>query len=150
MSPARLKLTTTVMAATDDRFVGAASGINNATARVAGMLAVALLGAVAVGVFRSTLDQRLTQIHASTPLRQALLEQVPKLAEAEVPRQFDAAERSAGQQALRAAFVRSFQVSMLIAAVLTLCCSLSAGLTIPGKKRAGSKPVAGQRTQRTL
>ena len=143
-------LTTTVMAATDDRFAGAASGINNATARVAGMLAVALLGAVAVGVFRSTLDQRLTQIHASTPLRQALLEQVPKLAEAEVPRQFDAAERSAGQQALRAAFVRSFQVSMLIAAVLTLCCSLSAGLTIPGKKRAGSKPVAVQRTQRTL
>jgi EmrB/QacA subfamily drug resistance transporter len=46
-------LTTAVMQSADARHSGVASGVNNATARVAGMLAVALLGAIAVGQFRA-------------------------------------------------------------------------------------------------
>jgi EmrB/QacA subfamily drug resistance transporter len=139
-------LTTTVMAATEDRFAGAASGINNATARVAGLLAVALMGAVAVGVFRMTIEQRLTAIAASAPLRRALLEEVPKLADASVPREFSAGERRAGEQLLRESFVRSFRVTMLIAAALALCSSLCAALTIPGARRRGSGHLPKSRT----
>jgi EmrB/QacA subfamily drug resistance transporter len=44
-------LSTAVMTSVDDRDTGAASGVNNAVARVSGLVAVALLGAVVAGVY---------------------------------------------------------------------------------------------------
>lgn len=49
MTAAVTPLTTAVMAAVDHRHTGAASGVNNATARIGGMVAVALIGLVLTG-----------------------------------------------------------------------------------------------------
>ena len=123
-------LTTTVMSAVPARHAGVASGINNATARVAGMLAVALLGAVAVGDFRVRLDERLSALTVSADLRQAMQQEAPKLAEAQVPLEVRGAERQQLRRAVDDAFVGSFRIVSLTACGLGLLSALCAGLTI--------------------
>lgn len=126
-------LTTTVMRGAEDRYAGVASGINNATARVAGLLAVALLGSIAVGVFRSALDERLDRLHAAPEVRSALQAEVPKLAEASVPKGIARSEHQALERALHESFVRSFRVVSLVAAILAALSAVIAWLTIDRK-----------------
>jgi len=52
-------LTATVLDSVEERHVGIASGVNNGVARVAGLLAIAVLGAVISGYFGSSLDSNL-------------------------------------------------------------------------------------------
>jgi EmrB/QacA subfamily drug resistance transporter len=134
-------LTTAVMSAVEERHAGAASGINNAVSRVAGMFAVALLGAVAVGVFGASLNAHLTELHVPREIRRTLESEVPKLAEATVPPEIRGEERRALDQALDESFVRSFRVVMLIAAGLALASALCAGLTIrPSRSKKTGHP----------
>jgi EmrB/QacA subfamily drug resistance transporter len=53
-------LTATVLADADENNAGIASGVNNAIARVAGLLAVAALGAVVAGQFGAAIDDNLS------------------------------------------------------------------------------------------
>jgi EmrB/QacA subfamily drug resistance transporter len=52
-------LTATVLDSVEERHVGIASGVNNGVSRVAGLLAIAVLGAVISGYFGSALDSNL-------------------------------------------------------------------------------------------
>ena len=52
-------LTTTVLDSVEERHVGVASGVNNAVSRVAGVLAIAALGAIVSAQFASSLDERI-------------------------------------------------------------------------------------------
>lgn len=113
-------LTTRVMSAVDEQHAGTASGINNATSRIAGMLAVAVLGSAAVGVFGSALDARLRQLPVEPEIRRALDAEVPRLAEATVPKGIGGAARQTLEQALKESFVDSFRMTMIVAAGLAL------------------------------
>ncbi|HKU17611.1 MAG TPA: MFS transporter [Steroidobacteraceae bacterium] len=127
-------LTTTVMRGAEERYAGVASGINNAVARVAGMLAVALLGAIAVGVFARALDARLDRLQPRAEVRLALQAEVPKLAEAAVPKNVDRGEQQVLLRALHESFVSSFRVASLIAAVLAALSAVVAWRTIDRKR----------------
>jgi EmrB/QacA subfamily drug resistance transporter len=119
-------LTTTVMGAVEEQHAGTASGINNAISRVAGMLAVAILGAVAVGAFGTALDARLAKLHLDPETRLALEAEVPKLAEATVPSVIQGPERQTLQRALEESFVASFRLTMIVAAGAALTGALCA------------------------
>jgi MFS family permease len=128
-------LTTAVMSAVEDRHAGVASGINNAAARIAGLLAVALLGAVAVSLFADGLSHGLADAALSPEMRRAVLDQAPRLAEAHTPDGVGEAERAQIAGALREAFVRTFRVIMLISAALAALAALVARFTIDGRPR---------------
>jgi MFS family permease len=117
-------LTTTVMTSiSDERHTGAASGINNAVARAAGLLSIAILGAAAVALFARDLDARLAAAGATPEVRQAMAKQSIDLAEAKPPRGADAAMV---RDAVRAAFVRAFRATVLAAAALAVLSSVGA------------------------
>lgn len=131
-------LTTTVLGSVDDRHAGTASGINNAVARIAGMLAVALLGALAVVAFRSALESRLDALRLDPDVRGAIEAQVPALAEARVPPQLQGFARHSVQFAFDAAFLHAFRIVMLVASVLSLASAWCAARTIGvSEKRSG-------------
>ncbi len=127
-------LTTTVMQAAGDRYGGVASGVNNAASRVAGMLAVALLGAVAVGVFRADSNARLVTAHIPQQLRAAVQEQASRLAEAKAPAAGDESQRRELTRILHEAFIHSFRVVMLIASGSALLSAVCGWMTFPARR----------------
>jgi EmrB/QacA subfamily drug resistance transporter len=128
-------LTTTVMTAIEDnRYAGAASGINNTVARAAGLLAIALFGAIAVMVFSRDLDARLAAGGVPAAVRQVMRQQSLKLAAAAPPPSADEATRKKVTVAIDEAFLRAFRINLFIAAAI-------AALSAAGGLVVGAKPV---------
>lgn len=128
-------LTTTVLGATEERYSGIASGVNNAVARVAGLLAIAVLGIVVSAVFNASLASNTASLHLSPEVRQAVDAQQGKLAGTTVPASVDRDSDTykALSSAIAQSFVSAFRVAMLIGAGLAVISSLCAWLMIAGK-----------------
>ncbi len=123
-------LTTVVMASVPDRRSGLASGFNNAVASIAAVLAVAVMGSVAVTTFEDALGRRMDALRIAPELQRAMKAEVPKLAEAAVPAIADHEQRLQLEQALSESFVESFRIMMFTAAALALLSALVAAVTI--------------------
>jgi EmrB/QacA subfamily drug resistance transporter len=113
-------LTTVVMNSVSQGRVGAASGINNAVARVAGVLAIAILGIVMVKVFGSELNRRLDHLSLSPSTQQQLREGEIRLAGLQAPSGLEPEVQRTIQNFIDLAFVSGFRVVMLICSALSL------------------------------
>jgi MFS family permease len=115
-------LSAAVMLAAPDRHTGLASGVNNAVARAAGLMAVASLGAVASMAFASVAGANLPGIEFGTRITAAL------------DRQSEALHIAASNHA--------FQVIAAIAAAMCLLAALIAWFTQPSWEHARGAAVA--------
>ncbi len=133
MAVAVAPLTTAVMGSVDSQRTGIASGINNAVARAAGLLAIAALGIVALATFSSSLDSNLNALVLPPGVRTGLVAQQNKLVGIAIPTGLSSATHAAVHNAISESFVTSFRVIMLIGSALALASALCSFLLIEGK-----------------
>jgi EmrB/QacA subfamily drug resistance transporter len=126
-------LTTVVMNSVDQNRAGTASGINNAVARVAGVLAIAILGIVMVKLFSSSLNRSLTGRSLEPGIFQYIRANEIKLAGLDLPSDIDADTRTLIRMALSSAFVFGFRTIMFICASLSMASAAIALVMIPTK-----------------
>ena len=111
-------LTTTVMSSVPQNRAGVASGVNNAVARTAGLLAIAVLGIVMLQVFKRAFDRRLAESRLPTSVIQSVETQSSKLGAIAVPQNLDPPTKQLIRQAVDESFVAGFRVVMEIGATL--------------------------------
>jgi len=126
-------LTTVVMNSVEQDHVGTASGINNAVARVAGVLSVAVLGIVMVTVFSSDLNSRLATLQVPSDLSHRIQMEENKLAGLQVPIDIHSDTREVIRASIAQAFVFGFRLVLLICSGLAVASAGVAWRMIPNK-----------------
>jgi predicted MFS family arabinose efflux permease len=124
-------LTTVVMDSVDQDRVGTASGINNAVSRVAGVLAVAGLGAVMLAAFSSHLNGRLDAMDLPSGVRAELQSNEIKMAALAPPDSVAPQTASEIQESIRGSFVFGFRLTMWICSALALLSVATSWRMIP-------------------
>jgi EmrB/QacA subfamily drug resistance transporter len=128
-------LTTAVMSAVPQHQAGTASGINNAVARTAGLIAIAVFGVIVTTVFNRELTSRLDAMPTlSQATRQAVDAQRGDLAAARPPEGTTPDTAAAIDEAIDASFVAGFRVAMVIGAVMALLGAAVAWRLVEGKR----------------
>jgi EmrB/QacA subfamily drug resistance transporter len=119
MAVAVAPLTTTVINAVPAHATGVASGINNAVSSVAALLAIAVFGAVALGIYDRSLDRQIAETAVSPEFTQAIDAARGKFATAPV-KKADEVRDGTADTIIRTALAQSIEDIMWLAATLAL------------------------------
>jgi EmrB/QacA subfamily drug resistance transporter len=123
-------LTATVLNAVDRDDQGTASGINNAVARLAALLAIAVFGIAAARPFNRELDRRLSEARVSESTRRALDTQRSRLGAMQPPANAGETERRAVERAVGSALEAAFREVSLFCAALGAAAAVSAAVGV--------------------
>jgi MFS family permease len=126
-------LTTTVMNAVGANHAGVASGVNNAVSRVGGLLAIAVLSMVMVGVFNAELDRRIPGLGLPADMVAAFDAERVKLGAAVPPPGLPPPVEDAIRTIIAEAFTAGFRRVSLVAAGLALASAVMTAATIPAR-----------------
>jgi hypothetical protein len=121
---------------------GIASGINNAVAAVGGLLLIALLGSVALGVFDRALDRHLLAAHATPAVRSAVHSARGGFIVPPLPQSLGD-ERPIAHAIVADSLADTVNLVLRIAAGLALASAVTAALTMPPGKPAAPARSSG-------
>jgi EmrB/QacA subfamily drug resistance transporter len=127
-------LTATVLSSVEQGHSGLASGVNNAVARVAGLLAIAALGAVVSGSFQTGLDQDVKPAQLSAQGQAALAAARNRPLVTDVS-SFPSVEQASAHKALVDASVHAFRIGMLVGSGLAILGGVLAAAGIENPRR---------------
>jgi MFS family permease len=120
-------VTTVVMSSVGPNHAGTASGVNNAVARVAGVLAIAILGGVMAQAFGYKLKDSLRSRDLPVDALHEIQSNLIRLGALEPPSGLDVGMRTILQSDITRAFLFSFRLIMCVCAGLAV---LSAGIAM--------------------
>jgi len=130
MTIAVAPLTTAVINAVPQHQTGVASGINNAVARVAGLLAVALFSALAIGGANRAIDRYLDATVPTAPVVSAVREAKGRLTPDLSAAQLKPEDQQQAMAILRQSMLDGIRQTLGLAALLALLGAGSVALTI--------------------
>jgi hypothetical protein len=133
-------LTATVLDSVSERQVGIASGVNNGVSRVAGLLAIAVLGAVISAHFGGQLDSALGSRPLSPPATSAVAEAKEQPLGVPDVDEVDAVEAPRIIAASADASTSALHLGALLAGLLTIIGGIVAGIGIRNPRRPDSTP----------
>jgi EmrB/QacA subfamily drug resistance transporter len=128
-------LTATVLDSVDEHRVGIASGVNNGVSRVAGLLAIAVLGAVISASFGSKLDDQLGNAPLSPAASAAVEEAKEKPLAVPAAEDLSTAESDRVTAAASDASTSSFRLGTAIAGILMILGGIVAGIGVQNPER---------------
>jgi EmrB/QacA subfamily drug resistance transporter len=137
-------LTTAVMGSAPQESSGTASGINNAVARTAGVLAIAILGALALTSFSSNLEAHTASLELPAEAWVELREEAAKLAEAQPPEGLSDAQTAEVQTAIQQSFVETFRLIVYIGAALAWLSAIMTAVLIEPRLKSPQQAAGGQ------
>ncbi len=123
-------LTAAVMSAVPSHNAGIASGINNTMARIAGLLAIAVLGTIIIISFRNNLEYNTTGMNISSEKRTELLNNSNKLAETKPPVGLSVNDTRRITSSIKQSFVNAFDLIIIVSVILSVLSSLTAFFTV--------------------
>jgi EmrB/QacA subfamily drug resistance transporter len=129
-------LTTTVLNSVDEHNAGIASGVNNAVSRVAGLLAIAVLGAVISAQFATKLDERVAGATLDGQAVKVVASAKSRpLAGGDEAKRLTGSEQSTVGSAIEESSRDGFHLAVLISAMLMFAGGLTSALWIQDPRR---------------
>jgi predicted MFS family arabinose efflux permease len=132
-------LTTTVMSSAPANLSGTASGINNTLLSTANVLAVALLGVVALSSFAASLERRIAPLDLPAAARAEIAREQSRMADLQSPASLAASQATAVETAVDQAFLDAFRNVMILCAGLAVVSAGVAWFLIDDPKPARRK-----------
>jgi len=123
-------LTSVVMSSVPTYHAGMASGINNAVSCTAGVLAIAIVGSVALHVFAGAMEAHTANIHLSQELQIVIHSKANQLGQASVLAEVAPDNVNAVAMAIKLAFVDTFRTVMIICTGLAWLGAVMAALLV--------------------